>query len=87
MEKFNIIVKHNYETEIEVYAKNKADAIRKVREIDMTTDIIPQSMYTEATTSYEVAEANEDYDDDFDESDCDDCPYYDGEECLYDELY
>lgn len=83
MTKFNVIVQHTFETEIEVYAQNKGDAIRKIREIDMTTDIIPQSMYTEASTSYKVVETDEDTE----ECDCEDCPYFEDEECLYDELY
>ena len=83
MTKFNVVVQHTFETEIEVYAKNKGDAIRKIREIDMTTDIIPQSMYTEASTSYKGVETDEDTE----ECDCEDCPYCEDKECLFDELY
>ena len=83
MTKFNVVVQHTFETEIEVYAKNKGDAIRKIREIDMTTDIIPQSMYTEASTSYKVVETDEDTE----ECDCEGCLYFEDKECLFDELY
>lgn len=80
MKKFNVKVVHSFVNNIEIYARTKEEAERKVRSIDRTTDIIPQSGNTEIYASYNATELNTN-----DILCC--CGSDDEEELLFDELY
>ena len=89
MKKFKVLAIHAIVNEIEVTARTKAEAERKVKEIDLTTNLLQQAEDTDFFAVYKAFDKDEkpEYEEDCEESDCDGCPYNDEEECLLDELY
>ena len=89
MKKFKVLAIHALVNEIEVTARTKAEAEHKVKEIDLTTNLLQQAEDTDCFAVYKAfdKEENPEYEEDCAGSDCDGCPYNDEEECLLDELY
>ncbi|MEE1064900.1 MAG: hypothetical protein UH249_02080 [Acutalibacteraceae bacterium] len=82
MKRFEVLITAGYEKRFTVDANTMEEAENKIDDILESTNLLDVKK-DEVDYLIEI-EAEEDIDD---ESDCDDCPYYDGEECLFDELY
>lgn len=89
MKKFKVLAIHALVNEIEVTARTKAEAERKVKEIDLITNLLQQAEDTDCFAVYKAFDKDEnpEYEEDCEEPDCDGCPYNDEEERLLDELY
>lgn len=82
MKKSNVTITETLKKTVEVEAETIEEAEIKVDDIIDSTDLLDVK---KGEVEYIIEIESEDDIDD--ESNCDDCPYYDGEECLFDELY